>query len=83
MHPEIQEKIVKELLEVCDKDNMNLDHLTLSKLKYMEFCLKETMRLFPVLPYIGRKSGEEIEIGNFKSSRFLKRFYANSASSSL
>lgn len=64
MNPNVQEKVVEELQEVCDKNNMDLDNVKLSKLKYTEMCVKETMRLFPVLPFIARHSDEEIEIGS-------------------
>ena len=62
MHPDIQEKIHQEILTVVTKNDANISYADLGKLTFMEMCLKETMRLFPVLPFIARHSSEEVQL---------------------
>lgn len=53
MHPEIQEKIYREAIEVLGEDGKpTFDNL--SELKYLERFIKETMRMFPPAPFIVR-----------------------------
>ncbi|CAG9773147.1 unnamed protein product [Ceutorhynchus assimilis] len=61
MHQEIQEKVYKEVMEVVgDKD---ITHQDLPNLKYTEATICETLRLFPVVPVIGRSCDEDIDLG--------------------
>jgi len=41
-----------------------LDINTLSKLKYLECCIKESLRLYPSVPIIARQAGQEIVLDN-------------------
>jgi cytochrome P450 len=63
MHPEVQLKIVQELKEVFGTADAPVDYDSLNNLVYLDLVLKETMRLFPVLPVSARKSTDEFEIG--------------------
>jgi cytochrome P450 family 4 len=40
----------------------------LNEMKYLECCIKEALRLYPSVPVIARKIGEDIQIGKFNSS---------------
>ncbi|CAG9773149.1 unnamed protein product [Ceutorhynchus assimilis] len=61
MHQEIQEKVYEEVMEVVgDKD---IAHQDLPNLKYTEAAVCETLRLFPIVPLIGRACGEDIDLG--------------------
>ncbi|XP_055308397.1 cytochrome P450 4C1-like [Sitodiplosis mosellana] len=64
MHPKFQERLFEELKSVYDtQDGATLfDHLT--RLPYLDCCLKETMRLFPVAPVIGRTPAIDIPVSN-------------------
>lgn len=64
MHPEIQERLFEELQSVYDtQDEATLNnHLT--RLTYLDCCLKETMRLFPVASLIGRTPTVDIPVSN-------------------
>ncbi|XP_050091431.1 cytochrome P450 4C1-like [Anopheles aquasalis] len=61
IHQEVQQRVYDELLTVTRGSqevlNEHLPHLV-----YMEMVLKETMRLFPVGPMIGRQCTEDTQI---------------------
>lgn len=58
-HPDIQDKVYKEIVEVTGKEYRFITTDDLANLKYLEMCLKETLRLYPSVPTIARYSGEQ------------------------
>jgi len=59
-NPEIQEEIYQELISIVgDADAPSYNDL--GKLKFMERCIKESLRLYPSVPVIARITGEEIK----------------------
>lgn len=42
-----------------------LNHNILNEFKYLELVIKESLRMHPPVPFIGRQVWEEIEIGDF------------------
>jgi hypothetical protein len=57
-----QNLAVKELRDVVgDKKSLDMDDV--SKLKYLEMCIKETLRLFPVAPFVLRETTEDFQLG--------------------
>ncbi|KAJ7580829.1 cytochrome P450 [Mycena floridula] len=50
-HPEKQERLRQEILELGDED---LGHDNLVNLPYLDAICRETLRLFPPIPFIGR-----------------------------
>ncbi|XP_011706174.1 PREDICTED: cytochrome P450 4c21-like [Wasmannia auropunctata] len=65
--PDIQEKAYKELLEIYGTGTVKsvpvkYDHL--KKMQYLDRVIKETMRIFPTVPIIGRETSEDLKIGN-------------------
>ncbi|KAJ8935058.1 hypothetical protein NQ318_002687, partial [Aromia moschata] len=64
MHHNVQDKVVDELKEVLDgRKFLNFDDL--GKLKYMEMCIKESMRLFPLGPFLPRDVVEDFQLGKW------------------
>ena len=68
-HPEYQEKVLNEYYEVTKTKQLTLD--VLSKLTWLEACIKETWRVYPVAPLIARQIyhpitilGHDIPIGS-------------------
>lgn len=59
IHQDIQEKVLAELHEVFDDQNSAINFEDLSKLTYLESVVKESLRLFPVGPFIARKTSED------------------------
>lgn len=64
-YPEVQEKVHAEILEQIDVDQ-KLTMRELSKLSYLELVIKESLRLFPSVPYFGRRLvNEDLQVGEY------------------
>lgn len=61
--PQIQQKTFEEIKNVIGDLKTPLTIQTLNKLYYLEMVIKETLRLYPSFPFFGRKSHENLEIG--------------------
>jgi cytochrome P450 len=59
--PGVLNKIQEELATVLDGDDVSAQHLP--KLKYLEGVVKETLRLSPVIPTVGRVLQRPMTIG--------------------
>ncbi|XP_037687119.1 cytochrome P450 4V2 isoform X2 [Choloepus didactylus] len=67
-YPEIQKKVDNELDEVFGKSDRPATLEDLKKLKYLDCVIKETLRLFPSVPFFARNLSEDCEVG-FKISK--------------
>jgi len=59
-----QEKVYEELNSVIGEDknaSITSDHL--KELKYFECCIKESLRIFPSVPFIGRTLQNDFQLG--------------------
>lgn len=61
-NPEIQSKVQKEIDEVLGEADRPVSYEDLGKLKYLEACFKETLRLYPSVPLIARQCVEDIQV---------------------
>jgi len=66
-HPEYQERVQSEIDDICDRYeiNDNFDTKHLREMKYLEACIKESLRLMPSVPLIGRESSEDIVVDGY------------------
>ncbi|XP_032689305.1 cytochrome P450 4C1-like [Odontomachus brunneus] len=65
---EVQQKVYEELLEIYgtqDPKSAPVKFEDLQHMKYMECVIKETLRLFPVAPLIGRQLNADLQIGEY------------------
>ena len=73
-YPEVQQKAFDEIRNVIGDDvNQPVTQKILNDLHYLELVIKESLRLYPSVPYFGRKIRENVEISKFKSCSFFEK----------
>ncbi|XP_030387659.1 probable cytochrome P450 4aa1 [Scaptodrosophila lebanonensis] len=60
---ECQEKCHEEIVRIFEYSNRAPTMSDLREMRYMEMCIKEALRLYPSVPLIARKLGEEVRLG--------------------
>ncbi|XP_063865089.1 cytochrome P450 4C1-like [Scylla paramamosain] len=63
-HPEEQARVQEELDSIFGDSDRPVTMEDLRQMKYTENCIKESLRLLPSVPFIGRKLKEDIVINN-------------------
>ncbi|KAL0901439.1 hypothetical protein ABMA27_006696 [Loxostege sticticalis] len=64
-HIHIQNKIYEELQEVFGDSDRTATMEDLTKLRYLECCIKESLRLYPPVPFISRTLTEDVRLGEY------------------
>lgn len=64
-YPQVQQKVYDEIQNEIGADDVALSLQHLSRLHYLELVIKESLRLFPSVPYFARKLSEEITVGGY------------------
>jgi len=62
--PDVQAKVQEELEQIfgSDKDRpVTMEDLT--RMKYLELCIKESLRIYPSVPFIGRAIKTDCPLG--------------------
>lgn len=63
-HPEVQQRAFKEIRDVIGDDKAKaISMRDLGELKYLECIIKESLRLYPPVPMIGRHLEEDVVLG--------------------
>ncbi|XP_037931910.1 probable cytochrome P450 313a4 [Teleopsis dalmanni] len=63
MHPEIQQRLFEEVLDVFPEKNFNAEREQLDQLQYLDRVINETLRLAPSVPLIGRHVTKDTQVG--------------------
>ncbi|KAH8416204.1 hypothetical protein KR222_011010, partial [Zaprionus bogoriensis] len=62
---ECQEQCQDELERIFEYSNRAPTMSDLREMRYLEMCIKEALRLYPSVPLIARKLGEEVRLGAY------------------
>ncbi|KAK7863478.1 hypothetical protein R5R35_010514 [Gryllus longicercus] len=64
-HLDVQEKVAEELQAIFQGSDRPPSMQDLAEMKYLERVIKETLRLYPSVPIIGRHVHEDIKVGKY------------------
>lgn len=64
MHPDVQERLFQELLTVFASPDEEITYEHMQQLSYLDCVIKEVLRLFPVGPFMVRRTAAEIRLSN-------------------
>jgi cytochrome P450 len=72
----LQDKIVEEVIRVkSESADGTIDFQTTQKMHYLDCCIREVMRLYPVAPLIARDLHSEVQIGECERLHALARLH--------
>lgn len=74
MHPELQERVYEECKSIQIADGEDIKMEDMSDLKYLDMFVKETLRMFPSVPYLTRITTSDFAVGScsFCGNNILK-----------
>lgn len=61
----LQKELFKEIDSIFNGSNRSMTLQDLNEMKYLERVIKEALRLYPSVAFIGRRLSEDIELGKF------------------
>ncbi|RZF45733.1 hypothetical protein LSTR_LSTR011872 [Laodelphax striatellus] len=59
-YPDVQEKVYKELTNMFESKDSVATYEDYQNMRYLECVMKETMRVYSIVPYVGRKVEEDV-----------------------
>ncbi|CAH1715439.1 unnamed protein product [Aphis gossypii] len=62
IHPKIQDKVYDEIFEVLGDGDQTITIEDTTKLVYLEQCIRETLRLYPLVPVFLRQLQDDVKI---------------------
>uniref|UniRef100_UPI00213A431B cytochrome P450 4C1-like n=1 Tax=Vanessa atalanta TaxID=42275 RepID=UPI00213A431B len=65
-HPDVQDKIFEECRQIFGTSDRKPTMSDLADMKYLECCIKETLRLYPSVYFISRFCKQEIKLTNYE-----------------
>ncbi|KAK0177609.1 hypothetical protein PV328_001645 [Microctonus aethiopoides] len=64
MHPDLQKKVREEVISVAGETN-DIISGNIEAMKYIEMVIKETIRLFPVGPFLPRTATDDLQLDKY------------------
>lgn len=71
-HPQQQQLLFEEMNDIFEDAEETCTPQHVSRMKYLECCIKETLRLYPSIPGVMRTLTQEVQIGTVQISRPTK-----------
>ena len=65
-NPQCQDRVFDELHDIFGASDRPCSFDDLSYMKYLEYCMKETLRLYPSAPSFGRQISKDMKLGTIK-----------------
>lgn len=66
IHPKCQERVYAELVDIMPDPNTPLTGVHIEAMEYTNRCIKESMRLFPPVPMVGRTVEQPMDLKGIK-----------------
>lgn len=63
-HKNIMNKALQEIDEILEKHNNEITYDSMKEMKYLDLCIKETIRKYPALPALNRITTTDYQIPN-------------------
>ncbi|XP_061187622.1 cytochrome P450 3A24-like [Saccostrea echinata] len=70
LHPDVQRRLYDEIVMELGDEEPGYDNV--GKLQYMDMCINETMRMFPVAPRTDRTCVQDTEVNGLKVPKGMK-----------
>ncbi|XP_015606168.1 cytochrome P450 4C1 [Cephus cinctus] len=64
-HKDIQEKARKEIDEILKQNDGEVTITEIQQFAYLDRCIKESLRLYPSVPFMSRKLSEDLQLKNY------------------
>ncbi|RXG57807.1 putative inactive cytochrome P450 family member 4Z2 [Armadillidium vulgare] len=74
-HHEIQDKVYEEIESIFGNSEREASSSDLREMKYLDCCIKESLRLFPSVPGYGRELNEDAIIDDYVIPKGTSTFY--------
>lgn len=65
MHPRVQEKLFDELQQVFQSKDEEVTEEKIESCVYLDLVVKESMRVWPSIPFLARTLNEEVDFGTY------------------
>lgn len=69
-YPDIQQKVRDEIVNVLGVSDERVSLKDLNNLHYLDLVIKESLRLYPIVPYFGRQLSEDVKLNGYTLPRY-------------
>ncbi len=73
-YPDVQRKVYEEIISQLSTSDHSVSLKDLNNLHYLDLVIKESLRLYPIVPYFGRKLSEDVKMDGYTLPRYSNVF---------